>query len=107
MTVHSKIDAAGPKREINETTKMAQETTLLNPRFYTTDFDELDAVDVTPVRREWDQLIAQMKSDPNKGHFKKNEAWNEIDWDAYDPELKKELIDFLVSSLTEIGRAHV
>lgn len=100
MNVHSDIAAATQKRGVNETTKMAQETTLLNPRFYTTDFDELDAVDVTPVRREWDQLIAQMKSDPNKGHFKKTEAWENIDWEAYDPELKKELIDFLVSSLT-------
>lgn len=100
MNAHSQISAADKKRVVNETTKMAQETTLLNPRFYTTDFDELDAVDVTPVRAEWDRLIAQMKSDPNKRHFKKNEDWDEIDWDAYDPELKKELIDFLVSSLT-------
>ena len=63
-----------------DTTAMATETTLLNPRFYTTDFDEMDRVDVTPVRREWDALLAQMKSDPNKGHFKKTEAWDKVDW---------------------------
>ncbi len=88
------------KHVVTETTEMAAETTLLDPRFYTTDFDEMDRIDVSPVREEWDRLIAQMKSDPNKKHFKKNEAWNEIDWDGMEPELKKEMIDFLVSSLT-------
>ncbi|MCA3446903.1 MAG: magnesium-protoporphyrin IX monomethyl ester (oxidative) cyclase [Rhodobacter sp.] len=79
---------------------MATETTLLNPRFYTTDFDEMDRIDVTPVRPAWDRLIAQMKSDPNKGHFKKNAEWNQIDWAGMDPALRKEFIDFLVSSCT-------
>ena len=88
------------RTDVNETTQTASETTLLDPRFYTTDFDELDKVDVTPVRAEWDRLIAQMKSDPNKTHFKKTEAWNAVDWDAMEPALRKELTDFMVSSLT-------
>jgi magnesium-protoporphyrin IX monomethyl ester (oxidative) cyclase len=83
-----------------DTTAMATETTLLNPRFYTTDFDEMDKIDVTPVRREWDVLIAQMKSDPNKGHFKKNADWDKVDWDGMEPALRAEFIDFLVSSCT-------
>ena len=83
-----------------DTTAMATETTLLNPRFYTTDFDEMDRIDVTPVRKEWDALLAQMKSDPNKGHFKKNAEWDQIDWDGMDPPLRREFIDFLVSSCT-------
>ena len=49
-------------------TELAMQNTLLTPRFYTTDFDEMDAIDVFPVREEWDILINQMKSDPNKGH---------------------------------------
>jgi len=81
-------------------TALAMQDTLLTPRFYTTDFDEMDAIDVTPVRADWDELLAQMKSDPNKGHFKKNEDWDHIDWDGMEPELKKEFIDFLVSSCT-------
>ncbi|MEL6298670.1 MAG: magnesium-protoporphyrin IX monomethyl ester (oxidative) cyclase [Pseudomonadota bacterium] len=87
-------------RKVNETTQMAQETTMLSPRFYTTNFEEMDRIDVSGVRGEWDALLAEMKSDPNKAHFKKNEEWDEIDFDALDPELRKELIDFLVSSLT-------
>ncbi|MBX2856319.1 MAG: magnesium-protoporphyrin IX monomethyl ester (oxidative) cyclase [Rhodobacteraceae bacterium] len=85
---------------VNDTTRMAHETTLLNPRFYTTDFKEMDRLDVSPVRADWDELLQEMRDDPNKGHFKKNADWDEIDLDALDPELHKELIDFLVSSLT-------
>ncbi len=86
--------------DVNETTQMAQETTLLAPRFYTTDFDEMDRLDVSGVRAEWDDLIAEMKSDPNRKHFKKDESWDHVDFDKLDPELRKELVDFLVSSLT-------
>ncbi len=81
-------------------TDVAMQDTLLTPRFYTTDFDEMDAIDVTPVREDWDKLIAQMVSDPNKGHFKKNEDWDHVDWDNMEPQLKKEFIDFLISSCT-------
>ena len=81
-------------------TALAMEETLLSPRFYTTDFDEMDAIDVEPVRQDWDRLISQMLSDPNKGHFKKNEDWDHINWDQMEPELRKEFIDFLVSSCT-------
>ncbi len=95
------IEAAGvTDDQLSDTQRMATETTLLNPRFYTTDFDEMDKLDVTPVREEWDKLIAEMKSDPNKGHFKKTAEWDDVDFENMDPALKKELVDFLVSSLT-------
>jgi len=81
-------------------TALAMQNTLLTPRFYTTDFDEMDAIDVSSVREDWDKLIAQMQSDPNKGHFKKNEDWDNIDWDGMEPQLKREFIDFLISSCT-------
>jgi magnesium-protoporphyrin IX monomethyl ester (oxidative) cyclase len=85
---------------INETTAMAHETTLLNPRFYTTNFKEMDELNVESVRKDWDELISEMKSDPNRTHFKKTDQWDQIDFENLDPELRKELIDFLVSSLT-------
>ncbi|WP_425092439.1 magnesium-protoporphyrin IX monomethyl ester (oxidative) cyclase [Tropicimonas sp. S265A] len=81
-------------------TDVAMQDTLLTPRFYTTDFDEMDAISVESIRDEWDPLIAEMVADPNKGHFKKNEDWDHVDWDGMEPELKKEFIDFLISSCT-------
>ena len=89
-----------PEMTSEMATEVAMQNTLLTPRFYTTDFDELDSVDVSPVREDWDRLIGQMKSDPNNGHFKKNEDWDKVDWDGMEPALKAEFIDFLISSCT-------
>jgi magnesium-protoporphyrin IX monomethyl ester (oxidative) cyclase len=83
-----------------DTLAKAQESTVLSPRFYTTDFKALDAMDVTPVRKEWDALIAEMQSDPNKGHFKRNAEWDKVDLADMPEGLRREFVDFLVSSLT-------
>jgi len=88
-----------PKGPINEATKAAQETTFLSPRFYTTDFEALDRTDVEPVRAEWDKLIAELRADPNKRHFTRNEEFD-LDMSGLDPALRKEFMDFLVSSIT-------
>ncbi|WP_394730696.1 magnesium-protoporphyrin IX monomethyl ester (oxidative) cyclase [Altererythrobacter sp. GH1-8] len=78
---------------------MAKQNTVLSPRFYTTDFDALDAIDVSPVRAEWDALIDEMIEDRNKQHFKKDDSFTGA-IDRLEPELRAEFIDFLVSSLT-------
>lgn len=83
----------------DDTMEMAKENTVLSPRFYTTDFDALDAIDVSLVRKEWDQLIADMRADPNKKHFKHDDTFKGI-IEGLDPDLRAEFIDFLVSSLT-------
>lgn len=83
-----------------DTDGMAAESTLLSPRFYTTDFEALDRMNVEPVRQEWDVLLQEMEDDPNKGHFKRNEEWDKIDFEALPPGLRDEFVDFLVSSLT-------
>ena len=100
MNVQTKINSTRETNNITQTTEMAKETTLLSPRFYTTDFDELDRVDVTPIKESWDDIMEELRSDPNKNHFKKTSDWDKIDFDSIEPELRKELIDFLVSSLT-------
>ncbi len=84
----------------NEATRVAQEDSLLTPRFYTTDFAELDRMDVSSVRGEWDELLAEMRADPNKSHFRRTEAWDAADIEALPEGLRKEFKDFLVSSLT-------
>jgi hypothetical protein len=82
-----------------DTLEMATEDTVLSPRFYTTDFAALDRIDVSSVRGEWDALIAEMQGDPNKRHFKRTDAFQGV-IEALDPPLRRELTDFLVSSLT-------
>ena len=83
-----------------DTLAKAQESTVLSPRFYTTDFAALDKLDVSPVRAEWDKLIAELQADPNKGHFKRNAEWDHVDLAALPEGLRRELVDFLVNSLT-------
>jgi magnesium-protoporphyrin IX monomethyl ester (oxidative) cyclase len=83
----------------NEQTKLAQTSTILTPNFYTTDFAAMEKIDVSSVRAEWDALIAEFKADPNKGHFVRNDEFN-VDLSLMPDELRKEFLDFLVSSVT-------
>ena len=83
----------------NETTRKAQEDTILSPRFYTTDIPAMNGINVDPVRKEWDELIAEMRADPNDGHFQRSDDWDP-DLDKLSPALRKEFLEFLVSSLT-------
>jgi magnesium-protoporphyrin IX monomethyl ester (oxidative) cyclase len=82
-----------------DTNRLAMQETMLSPRFYTTDFAEVDKVDVSGVREEWDALIAEMESDPNRNHFKRTDEFDNI-LGTLSPELRTEFVDFLVSSLT-------
>jgi magnesium-protoporphyrin IX monomethyl ester (oxidative) cyclase len=89
------LDHAAP----NEQTKLAQTNTMLSPRFYTTDFAALEKIDVSSVREKWDALLAEFKADPNKGHFIRNAEFD-VDLSLLPDDLRAELLDFLVSSVT-------
>jgi magnesium-protoporphyrin IX monomethyl ester (oxidative) cyclase len=84
---------------IPDTLAIARQDTVLSPRFYTTDFAAIDRIDVSPVRAEWDQLIAEMEADPNHRHFRRTEAFDGV-IESLPDGLRAEFVDFLVSSLT-------
>ncbi|MFN3231230.1 MAG: magnesium-protoporphyrin IX monomethyl ester (oxidative) cyclase [Alphaproteobacteria bacterium] len=85
--------------QINETTQRAKTDTVLSPRFYTTDFDAMDKLDVKPVRGEWDALMAEFEQDNNRDHFDRH---FDFDFDLNDipADLRVEFLDFLSSSVT-------
>ncbi len=83
----------------NETTSLALTDTVLTPRFYTTDYDEMDRIDITPVRAEWDELMAEFRRDANRDHFVRPPEF-ELDLSHIKAGLREEFVDFLVSSIT-------
>ena len=99
MTVATLDAPTNARRTAESSTQLAQEDTVLSPRFYTTDFDAMDRIDVEPVRAEWDGLIAEMAADHNRSHFKRTAEFDGV-LEALPDELRKEFTDFLVSSLT-------
>lgn len=82
-----------------EAMELATQETMLTPRFYTTDYEALDAIDVSLVRDEWDALIEEMIGDPNKKHFRHSDSFKGV-IEGMEPALRKEFTDFLVSSMT-------
>src|SRR5262245_29460156 len=83
----------------NDTTRSAQCDTMLSPRFYTTDFAAMERLDVGRVRSEWNDIIAELRSDENQGHFRRTAAFD-VALTSLPEDLRREFVDFLVSSLT-------
>jgi len=92
--------------EINsvaDANRKAVTNTIFSPRFYTTDFDALDKLNIEPVRAEWDAMMAEYEGDNNHDHFQRDATFADEARDLaskMSPELRQEFLDFLVSSLT-------
>jgi magnesium-protoporphyrin IX monomethyl ester (oxidative) cyclase len=82
-----------------DATRKAEESTLLSPRFYTTDFAAMDRIDVSPMRAEWDAMMAEYEGDNNHDHFQRTAEFA-AEIRELPPALKKEFLDFLISSVT-------
>jgi magnesium-protoporphyrin IX monomethyl ester (oxidative) cyclase len=83
----------------NKATEIARQDAALTPRFYTTDFAEMDRLNVDRHRALWDELVAEFRRDPNKDHFKRSPEFD-ADFSGMDPEVREQFIEFLVSSVT-------
>ncbi|MEY3789572.1 MAG: hypothetical protein RI960_1002 [Pseudomonadota bacterium] len=92
--------------EINsvaDANRKAVTNTIFSPRFYTTDFDAMDKLNIEPVRAEWDAMMAEYEGDNNHDHFQRDATFADEARDLaskMSPELRQEFLDFLVSSLT-------
>lgn len=82
-----------------DATAVANQETMLTPRFYTTDYAAMDKMSVEPVRAEWDKLMLEFEGDNNHDHFQRTPEFSSEIREL--PEaLRREFLDFLVSSVT-------
>jgi len=93
----------GSVENAEEANAKAARSTVLTPRFYTTDFKALEALDVSGIRAEWDAMMAEYEGDNNHDHFQRDAAFaDEVHalMPKLSPEMRQEFLDFLISSLT-------
>ncbi len=83
----------------NEATQTALQDTVLTPRFYRTDYDAIDKLDIEAIRPQWDVLMAEFRADSNTDHFQRPPELmgNQSD---LPPALYQEFKDFMISSVT-------
>ena len=83
---------------INKSPKPIKET-LLTPRFYTTNFEEMAQLDISLNLQEFEALLKEFKADYNRQHFIRDEEF-EQSWDNLDNKTKALFIEFLERSCT-------
>jgi magnesium-protoporphyrin IX monomethyl ester (oxidative) cyclase len=79
--------------------KVPAKETILTPRFYTTDFDEMAKMDISPNEDELQAILAEFRADYNRHHFVRNAEFDQS-WDHIDGETRQLFIEFLERSCT-------
>ena len=80
-------------------TKDPVKDTILTPRFYTTDFEAMAAMDLRPNEAELEAICEEFRKDYNRHHFVRNADFDGAA-DKLDPDTRKVFIEFLEQSCT-------
>lgn len=80
-------------------TKTPAEETLLTPRFYTTDFEEMSNLDISSNQEEVEAINEEFRLDYNQHHFIRDKEFLQS-WKHFDPKTKSLFIEFLERSCT-------
>ena len=86
------------KNSVNKGKEPVKET-ILTPRFYTTDFDEMAKMDLSINEEELEAICEEFRKDYNRHHFVRNSEF-EGAADKLDPETRKVFVEFLEQSCT-------
>nr|YP_010198022.1 Mg-protoporphyrin IX monomethyl ester oxidative cyclase [Gracilaria multipartita]UAD86438.1 Mg-protoporphyrin IX monomethyl ester oxidative cyclase [Gracilaria multipartita] len=84
---------------IKNSSKITDQETLLTPRFYTTDFNEMSKLDISPNIDEFEALLQEFRADYNRQHFIRDEEF-EQSWNNLNSSTKALFIEFLERSCT-------
>lgn len=80
-------------------TPIITKETILTPRFYTTDFEEMGKLNISSNQKEFEALLEEFKADYNRQHFIRDAEF-EKSWDTLDYKTKGLFIEFLERSCT-------
>lgn len=86
------------KKAIEKNKKDSQET-LLTPRFYTTNFQELSQLDVSSNLSEIEAIVEEFRIDYNRDHFIRDKEFLKT-WEFFDSKTRNIFIEFLERSCT-------
>jgi len=73
--------------------------TLLTPRFYTTDFEEMGNLDISTNTEEIEAILEEFRVDYNQKHFIRDKEFSQS-WQHFDEKTKNLFIEFLERSCT-------
>ncbi|QNG26541.1 magnesium-protoporphyrin IX monomethyl ester (oxidative) cyclase [Synechococcus sp. HK01-R] len=73
--------------------------TILTPRFYTTDFEAMAAMDLRPNEAELEAICEEFRKDYNRHHFVRNGEFDGAA-DKLDPQTREVFVEFLEQSCT-------
>ncbi|MEL7409134.1 MAG: magnesium-protoporphyrin IX monomethyl ester (oxidative) cyclase, partial [Cyanobacteria bacterium J06558_2] len=79
--------------------KPPSEETILTPRFYTTDFDEVANMDISLNEEELEAILEEFRIDYNRHHFNRDEQFQQS-WDSISGKTRELFIEFLERSCT-------
>ena len=85
--------------KIGVVTKTPAGESLLTPRFYTTNFDEMANLDISSNKLEIEAIVEEFRVDYNQHHFIRDQEFNQS-WTHFDKETKSLITEFLERSCT-------
>jgi len=85
--------------EVRSGAKVPAKETILTPRFYTTDFEEMANMDISLNEEELQAILEEFRVDYNRHHFVRDEQFDRS-WENIDGETRQVFIEFLERSCT-------
>jgi magnesium-protoporphyrin IX monomethyl ester (oxidative) cyclase len=85
--------------EIRPGVKVPAKETILTPRFYTTDFDEMAKMDISVNEDELQAILEEFRTDYNRHHFVRTEDFDQS-WNHIDGKTRQLFVEFLERSCT-------
>lgn len=86
-------------QEMRPGVKAPAQETILTPRFYTTDFDEMAEMDISVNEDELQAILEEFRADYNRHHFVRDAEFDQS-WDHMDEETRRLFVEFLERSCT-------